>query len=633
MLGKKKIKTSLFRAVFVLLAFFLFANVASVGSVAKFFDHKAYAQEESADGGEEAAAPAEEAVDDNVWKPIAPPVLEAKDYPVISGVNSRIAVWIVAQLHLFFGAFVLAVPIFVWVIELIGVMTKDPRYDHMAHEFMKVAMTGFSLSASFGGLLTMLLIVLYPQFMEYMVSVFGKVMIIYALMFFAESFFVYTYYYGWDRMTAGGNKKLHLFLGLGVNAAGLVIMLLANSWTAFMMAPAGLGDNGAFLGDTWAAIAGPLWGPLNLHRFIANIAYGGSITAAYAAYKVLTTKDAREKAHYDWMGYTSFFVTMAGLLPLPFAGYWLTKEIYGYSQQMGITLMGGVFAWLFIIQAVLIGALFLSSNYYLWCSLGRTNGGDRYSFMIAPIGTVILIAFLMWFTPHTLIMSAGELAQIGDAHHPVLGFFGVMAAKNTAVNILLLATFCSFQIFSRANKKAVGDGFWQKNGTAVQTGLYIAAATNIIALGVYSYFIPAAVRIGLSVPQVCTTLVVLVGGTIIDVLMFKGSREVGEMKWGNMPVRSQYALFLLAVSFTWLMGLMGYVRSGIRQHWHVYTVFRDNSVNAFTPTLPFAANMVTLIVIIFVALVLFMFWMPILASKKKKDPAALEEEPALETGN
>jgi len=630
MLGKKKIKTSLFRAVFVLLAFFLFANVASVGGVAKIFSQNAYAQEEG--GGEEAAATAEKAVDDNTWKPIPAPKLETKDYPIIPGVDSRVAVWIVAQLHLFFGAFVLAVPIFVWVIELIGVTSKDPRYDHMAHEFMKVAMTGFSLAASFGGLLTMLLIVLYPQFMHYMASVFGEMMIVYALMFFAESFFVYTYYYGWDRMNESGNKKLHLFLGLGVNASGMVLMLLANSWTTFMMAPSGIGDDGAFLGNIWAAMDGPLWNALNLHRFIANIAYGGSITAAYAAYKMLSTKDPREKAHYDWMGYTSFTVAMAGLIPLPFAGYWLTKEVYGYSQQMGITLMGGVFAWLFITQAVLIGALFLSSNYYLWCSLERTNGGNRYSFMIAPVGTVIIVAFLMWFTPHTMVMTAGELAKIGDAHHPVLGFFGVMAAKNTAVNILLVSTFCSFQIFSRANKKAVGDGFWQKNGTAVQTGLYIVALVNIIALGIYSYYLPAGIRIGLSVPQVCTTLTVLVVGTVIDVLMFKGSREVGEMKWGHMPVRSQYALFLLAVSFTWLMGLMGYVRSAIRQHWHVYTVFRDNSVDAYTPTLPYAANMVTLIVIIFIALVLFMFWMPILASKKKKE-VIQDEEPALETGN
>ena len=33
------------------------------------------------------------------------------------------------------------------------------------------------------------------------------------------------------------------------------------------------------------------------------------------------------------------------------------------------------------------------------------------------------------------------------------------------------------------------------------------------------------------------------------------------------------------------MGLMGYVRSGLRQHWHVYGVVRDTSVDAFTPTL------------------------------------------------
>ena len=29
-------------------------------------------------------------------------------------------------------------------------------------------------------------------------------------------------------------------------------------------------------------------------------------------------------------------------------------------------MMGGAFSWLFIIQAVLIGNLFLAANYYLW---------------------------------------------------------------------------------------------------------------------------------------------------------------------------------------------------------------------------------------------------------------------------
>jgi hypothetical protein len=322
------------------------------------------------------------------------------------------------------------------------------------------------------------------------------------------------------------------------------------------------------------------------------------------------------------MGYTSFVVAMAGLLPLPFAGYWLTKEIYGYSQQMGITLMGGAFAWLFIMQAVLIGVIFLSANYYLWCSLGRSDGSKRYTFMIQPLGIIIVIAFLMWFTPHTMIMNSWEITQIGGAHHPVLGLLGVMAAKNTAVNLLILATFCSFQIFKRSGIKAVGEGFWAKNGTTIQVALYAAAITNIIWLGIYSYFLPASIRIGLSVPQVTSTAFVLIFGTVIDALMFKKTQDVGEVKWGNMPARSQYALAILAVSFTWLMGLMGYVRSSIRQHWHVYTVFRDNSPDAFTPPLPYAAGLVSIIVVIFIALVLFMFWMPILAAKKSKDGGA-----------
>ncbi|MDH5678629.1 MAG: cytochrome ubiquinol oxidase subunit I [Nitrospinota bacterium] len=575
----------------------------------------------AAEGEGAVAAEGEEAaVDDNTWKPMPTPKLEAKDYPQLSGIDGRLAVWIAAQLHLFFAAFVLGVPIFVWVIELIGVLSGDKRYDHMAHEFMKVSMTGFSLAASFGGLLSFLLVVFYPDFMEYMTSIFGKTMIIYAVLFFAESFFVYTYYYGWDRMSASsGGKWLHLGLGLGLNGSGMLLMVLSNSWASFMMAPSGIGPEGQFLGDSWAAIHGKLWNPLNLHRFIANIAYGGSLTAAYAAFKFITTESPEEKAHYDWMGYTSFIIAMAGLLPLPFAGYWLTKEVYDYSQQMGITLMGGVFAWLFILQAVLIGAIFLSANYYLWCSLGRTEASKRFYYLIQPMGVVIVISFLIWFTPHTLIMTSKELSQIGGAHHPVLGSLGVMAAKNTAVNILILATFLSFQLFMRSNSKPVGDGFWAKNGLSIQVGLFTAAIINIVFLGIYSYLIPANIRIGLSIPQVSTTAVVCVLGIIIQTLEFKGAKDITSFRWGHMPARSQYALFMLAVSFTWLMGLMGYCRSAIRQHWHVYTVFRDNSPAAYTPTLPYAAWVVTIIVMIFMALVFFMFWMPILAAKKKEE--------------
>jgi len=71
------------------------------------------------------------------------PTPQREDYPTI-GTSSRGIVWVVAQMHLFFGALVLAVPIFVLVIEIIGFRTGDDRYDDMAHEFMKVSLTAIS---------------------------------------------------------------------------------------------------------------------------------------------------------------------------------------------------------------------------------------------------------------------------------------------------------------------------------------------------------------------------------------------------------------------------------------------------------------------------------------------------------
>jgi cytochrome bd ubiquinol oxidase subunit I len=50
------------------------------------------------------------------------------------------------------------------------------------------------------------------------------------------------------------------------------------------------------------------------------------------------------------------------------------------------------------------------------------------------------------------------------------------------------------------------------------------------------------------------------------------------------------------------------VRSGLRQHWHVYGVIRDRSPDAFTPTLGFATQVVSVTVILFFVLIGFVFW-------------------------
>ena len=524
--------------------------------------------------------------------------VEYRTFPIV---GSRVAIWAVAQLHLLFAAFVLAVPIFAFIIEVIGYKTGDERYDKLAYEFVRLLSTSFSITATFGAGLTFMLIILYPKFTAYLVSVFSPTFLPYVLLFFAEAFFLYTYYYGWGKF----HPLVHLGLGLGLNLVGTGIMLIANAWVTFMMSPNGISDQGAVL-SVWDAIYNYTWMPINVHRFIANIAFGGSIAGAYAAFKFLNAETDEERAHYDWMGYIGNFVAISAFLPLPFAGYWLAKEIYAFSQTLGLTMMGGAFSWLFIIQAVLIGNLFLAANYYLWLGMGRVEGVQPLQKFIKFLLVGITVCFAVWATPHSIIATVSEIRAMGGSTHPILGYLGVMSAKNTAVNILILTTFMSFLLYRRTGK--VTTVAWAKMGHAMQLAIFAGAAIIVISLGIYGYFVEATVRIGLSVPQVSSVLFAMVSITAIDIFLFRGAKMTGEVRWGKMPVISQYVLIFIAVTFTWLMGLMGYVRSGLRQHWHVYGVIRDTSVDAFTPTIGFATRVISVTVILFFLLVGFVFW-------------------------
>ena len=539
----------------------------------------------------------------------------AGGYGHFPGIGARGAVWIAAEVHLMFAAFVLGVPMFAVICELIGIVGKDEKYDKLSKEFTRLLVFAYSATALWGGLLLFFLTTLYPRFWTHMATIFSRSMWVYAGLFFIESFTLYLYYYGWDRWKLGRAKWGHWGLGLLLNVWGTIVMFIANSWLTYMMSPPS-GVTAETLPqqvEMWNAIANATWMPINIHRLIGNAVFGGAICGAYAAFRFLAAKTPEEKAHYDWMGYVGNFIAISTFIVLPFAGYWLGREIYEYNQQMGITMMGGFMSWLWIVQAVLIGVLFLAANYYLWTGMGRIPGAERFAPYTKWMLLVLVICWIVWATPHTIIATREELAAMGGSHHPFLNVLGVMSAKNTAVNLMILTTFLSFLIYRRANRRPTVA--WARTATIIQTAMFAIAAAVVMFYGIYGYFVEAIVRIGFSVYQVAAVLACIIGVSVIDVFLVRGAESRGEIRWGMMPDRSQYALFILAVTFTWLMGLMGFARSGIRQHWHVYEVMRDTSADAATPALGAAANMISLCVVIFLALVAFIFWLGGLAER------------------
>jgi cytochrome bd-type quinol oxidase subunit 1 len=546
-----------------------------------------------------------------------------RDFPVI---GSRAAIWIAAEIHLMFAAFVLGVPMFAVVAEAIGIFGKDQRYDRLAKEFTRLLLIAYSATAIWGAVLTILLATLYSKFFAYLTAIFGVSMWVYVSIFFFESFTLYLYYYGWDRWKYGRAKIVHWALGILLNVWGTIVMFIADSWLTYMMTPPRdvTPDTAPASIKLWHAILNHTWMPINIHRLIGNVVFGGAIVGAYASYRFLVAKTDEERAHYDWMGYVGNFIAISALIVLPFAGYWLGREIYQYDQSMGITMMGGFMSWLWVIQAFLIAVLFLTGNYYLWVGMGRIPGAERFRPYTKWLLAVLVLGAIVWGTPHTMIADSRELAAMGGSHHPFLGALGVMSAKNTAVNLMILTTFLSFLLYRRANIRPVVP--WARTGTLIQGGMFGVAAAIVLFFGIRGYFVEAIVRIGYSVYQVGAVLACIIFVTVIDVLMARGAQSLGAIQWGKMPPRSQYALFILAVTFTWLMGLMGFARSGIRQHWHVWQVLQDTTKYAATPALGQAAIMISVCVLIFLSLVGFIFWLGGLAEKSQFVPAGKEAQ-------
>ncbi|MGH7231410.1 MAG: cytochrome ubiquinol oxidase subunit I, partial [Nitrospiraceae bacterium] len=535
----------------------------------------------------------------------APSTTAGVAYRDIPGIGSRNVVWLVAQVHLILGGFVLGVPIFAWICEIIGVRTKDPRYERLAKEFTNLLTAAFEMTAMLGATLLFVLLALYPKVISYLTSIFLPTYYIYVLLFIASTTTLYLYWSGFETMRE--HKGFHLFLGFLLNLIALFIMIVPNSWASFQASPVVLPEGMGAWEKAFAAMQNPTWWPLNVHRFIANVVLGGFICGAYAAVKYLGAESQEERAHYDWMGYVGNFIGIFGLLPLPFAGYWLMMEVYRYNQQMGITLMGGFLSWLFILQAVLIGAMFLASNFYFWLGLAyRTEGAERYKKPILAMLVLLLINFGIWLTPHSLVASLQEARAMGGTHHPILGVFGVMSAKMTAVNLMLLITFGSFLIYWRADKQETVR--WARGARVAQLALFAAAALYIIWAGVYGYFVPAIFRVYvLSVSQVLTVLGVFILATIIAVLSMRNAKKI-PLHFGRMPVRSQHMLILNAVVVILTMSLMGYARSSSRVHWHIYGVLEDTSTHAYSPALAHAGSFMSLSTFIVLVLVAFIFW-------------------------
>jgi len=513
------------------------------------------------------------------------PGVSAVEFPYT---GNRTAVWIVAQLHTLFGAFILGAPIFIVISEWLGYRKQDIRYDRLAKEVTKVTVILFSMTALTGGLFIFVLLAAYPQFTSWFINQFYLVFaVIYPLLFIGGTIVLYAYFYTWDAWK-GEKKGRHIALGVLLNLLCMITMFVINGPTSFMNTPLkaeGISPHDLLAAASlWDKIANQSWMPLNLHRIDGNVAFGGFLTGLIAAYMYMGAKTQEERAYYDWMGFVGNLIAVGATLFQPFTGLLMAYEMCDYDFSFCPYMMADQLSMFFEMQGAMVGLMFLAINYYAWLSLKRIEGAERVRMTIlAPIVMVALPFVMMvvmniyWMPdPMSLVFLLPLILA------PFL--FGRFIPKTVSAQTVIKIGFLMI---------IVSDAIWLTPRGFAATGANLVPGLEM----------PSDWDILATMPAKVSAMFTLVFATVVNYVLYNRAIKQGTILWGKIDFTSQFVLIFLAFTSIWTMGLMGAVRSLVRKYYHTYSLIPDLTAESFTPTLSYSAWWITGITVVFFAVV------------------------------
>src|SRR5438094_5286646 len=532
--------------------------------------------------------------------------------------GNRTAVWIVAQLHILFAAFILGAPIFVVISEWLGYRKQDPRYDRLAKEVTKVTVILYSMTALTGGLFIFVLLATYPQFTTWLINHFFLIFaVIYPLLFIAETIVLYLYFYTWDAWK-GEMKGRHIALGVLLNIIGTVTLFVIDGPTSFMNTPAKAAEGLSLVeyiqtASLWDKVYNYSWMPLNFQRLVGYVTFGGFIAGLIAAYMYMGAKNEEERAYYDWMGFVGNLIGVGALLFLPFMGYLLSYELCDYDASICPYMMADQLSMFFEMQGAMVGLIFLASNYYIWLSMKRIEGVERVRMTAVTLVVMVALPFIMTYVwtifpvpdPRSLaVLVPLTLAPwiIGQGMPPI-GRITVSSRTVIKVGFLMVV---------------VGNAIWMTPHGFVATQ---ALATEHLEL-------PSDWSFLALMPAKNSAAFTLIFVTVVNYILYNRAIRQGTIVWGKIDFAAQFVLIFLAFSAIWTMGLMGAVRSLVRKYFHTYNLMPDFTAESFTPTLSYAGWWITGITLIFYMLVSFAIVGTLRASEAKAPERAGDPVPA-----
>ncbi len=242
------------------------------------------------------------------------------------------------------------------------------RFKRIAKSLTLFNVMLFSAGATFAIAGVLFFISLFPAFASYAFHIYWWPLVIEAFAFAFEIFFLYTYWFTWEKMRA----RWHQVLGYAYAVDVFIQTLMINTIAAGMLTPGSstitfsnspgisLMPAGDYLSWWFNAT---IW-PLQFHRLFAAISFFGFLMAMLAMLHYLDQPKDAPKRYWDWVGSYGIGIGIFGLLAqIPIgAVYMLT--IMNNQPVAFSNIMLGPRAWEMLMMIGLLSLLVLACISY-----------------------------------------------------------------------------------------------------------------------------------------------------------------------------------------------------------------------------------------------------------------------------
>ena len=257
-----------------------------------------------------------------------------------------------------------------WVLLSLVVLDLASRKERYARLGMSLALFNvilFSAGATFAAAGVLFFISLYPTFATQGFHIYWWPLLVEAILFGIEIFFVYTLWFTWGRIRGAW----HVFLAVGYALSIYFQTLAIDTFVSGMLTP---GEKtitwGApgLLGMPWIDYLqwwfNPTLWPLQFHRVAAATSFFGFLLAFLAMLHFHDRTDPPSRRYWDWVGSFGILWGLASLIVQPLLGLWYMYSIFTHQNQAFTNIMTGPRAWEMLMMVGLLSLLIVTVSVY-----------------------------------------------------------------------------------------------------------------------------------------------------------------------------------------------------------------------------------------------------------------------------